>query len=61
MIQNLKQKRSWISYQKKKKKKEEENLNISDRKKIKNKKKKKRKEKSFTIAFYEVSYFEIIV
>ena len=58
MIQNLKQKRSWISYQKKKKKKkEEENLNISDRKKIKNK---KRKEKGFTIAFYEISYFEII-
>ena len=42
-------------------KKEEENLNILDRKKIKNKKNKKRKEKSFTIAFYEVSYFEIIV
>ena len=54
MIQNLKQKRTWISY---KKKRELEYIRSQKNKK----KKEKEKEKSFTIAFYEVSYFEIIV
>ena len=56
MIQNLKQKRTWISYQKKKKKKKRKERELEYI--ISQKKKKKKK---FTIAFYEVSYFEIIV